>query len=444
MRVAICGAGLSALALANLLKRQAATSAWQLDLFERGSRHSDQGTSLDLSAAAQRTLKRGGLTDGQYRRISRAASNISKFYSTNRIDEPLLVLAQPRCLRHFLPPTLETNRAALRKTLLDNLAAMNDGECVRVHFDCGVAGIDLAASSDCHVSLLGDGNAQLGHYDLLLDCSGVSSLLRRYRYNDDDVASSSSFTGETMWHGFIEEPESSFNEALLQMLGQGSVFVLGGGGKSLMLQRYGAAFEDKRASLYYIVMPGDRSASGGSIGGAAGRFYANDDADVVRSRLKDEMAALGWPRLLDDAVDACHTFVERPIMLHPMEPSFRNDLRLPLHCIGDAAHVIPPYTGEGGCQAIADADELAQYLGTAGADFSIEGLRALEDSMFARVKPIVRQADMTRKIFGAKEAPTTLREAAGGSMFFAGILAALNGVHAVDKRLSSLLNLNDY
>merc|ERR1719401_361221 len=94
----------------------------------------------------------------------------------------------------------------------------------------------------------------------------------------------------------------------------------------------------------------------------------------------------GWDPAYSGVINAIDFAAIRPILLHDREPTFR-DNKLPLICIGDALHVVPPWTGKGGNLAMNDALDLGTWLVELlrkSEPITVEGLRQLEQRCMAR------------------------------------------------------------
>jgi len=112
----------------------------------------------------QAILRRSGVYE-RYWEMSRADSNVMRIYSVAQRD-PLFVMALPRLLERFIPPSPETNRQLLRDALLGSLPA----ERCLVSFNTPIATARVASSPPLDVAaaqLLGADGAVLGKFDLV-------------------------------------------------------------------------------------------------------------------------------------------------------------------------------------------------------------------------------------------------------------------------------------
>merc|ERR1712224_913808 len=151
-------------------------------------------------------------------------------------------MTQPRWVHSCFGPKYETNRTKLREVLIESVE-----KNVWITFNCAVEGLRQCGQK---AELLGKDGLVLGLFDLVVDTSGVGSSLRRYRINDTGdadpekvdrhTAFSKAYTGVSMVHGVILDPEASCDKALVEKLGQGTLTLLGPHGQTFSVQRYGS------------------------------------------------------------------------------------------------------------------------------------------------------------------------------------------------------------
>jgi len=195
------------------------------------------------------------------------------------------------------------------------------------------------------------------------------------------------YTGVSMVHGVILDPEASCDQALVEKLGQGTVTLLGPRGQHFSVQRYGSDLADHRSSFYKMVLcPEGPSQLHEAIGVPANSsWHRGDSLQKIREYLRADMGE-GWEPAYSSVIDALDFAAVRPILLHDRAPTFR-DNDLPLICIGDSLHVVPPWTGRGGNLAMADALDVGMWLVDLlqkSKPISIEGLRRVESQCMVR------------------------------------------------------------
>ncbi len=94
-----------------------------------------------------------------------------------------------------------------------------------------------------------------------------------------------------------------------------------------------------------------------------------------------------WYELFENAAAP---FIPRPIYYMPPEQSWETMSNLTL--IGDAAHVMPPFAGEGANMAMLDALELSQYLTGNGCNTLQEAISLYENSMRQRAATATKES----------------------------------------------------
>jgi 2-polyprenyl-6-methoxyphenol hydroxylase-like FAD-dependent oxidoreductase len=250
--------------------------------------------------------------------------------------------------------------------------------------------------------LLGEDEKVLGEYELVVDASGLTSPLRKYRVVEDEEDKMKWYTGETWIQGGFIDPETSIDPSLVDKLGQGTGSVMGPQGQNFTLQRYGAAVDDHRTTLMWRVTNErareDPAFVSKQVGlPAVSKFFEDEESMApLKQYIKNEMDAL-YGKEYREAIDSLDRIAVRPIFQHPANPVFVED-ELPLICIGDALHTVPPYTGLGGNLAMHDTIDLSDLI-TSKEGITIRGLRDIEQKICRRAADVVKDADKTKEWF---------------------------------------------
>eukprot|EP00039_Didymoeca_costata_P020053 m.339877 g.339877 ORF g.339877 m.339877 type:complete len:485 (-) comp19021_c0_seq1:50-1504(-) len=408
-RVAIAGAGIGGLALCNVLAREATSKNYAVDvtLFERRSKNHDQGTGFDIGSKEQEILKRAGIFH-RYWEISRESSNVMKFYILGH-KEPSFVMSQLKTLERFFPPTPETNREKLQQAFIEELPEHNSN----INFGAKVH--EIKPVGDNKTEIFDESGESLGVFDLVVDASGTESKFRKLRVDQDaeDIVDKE-YTGITMVHGVVPDPDLTCDEELVKMLGQGTVTTFGPRARMFTLQRYGASLDDHRTSLFYSVyresptsLMEDLGISQGSdMGPRSTYFSSNHDPDKLQAlkRWMHEDMGDKWGPKFHHTVDQVNQVWLRPLMQHTPTPAFLENDTLPLICIGDALHTVPPYTGAGGNLALVDAGKVADCIlshVSSGESNIIPSLRAVEKDLMKDVKDVLASGEHTKKFLSA-------------------------------------------
>lgn len=232
-----------------------------------------------------------------------------------------------------------------------------------------------------------------------------------------------------MLHGFFDNPDES-NPKLAKLLGEGTLTAVARDGTSLTLQRYGAQLSDKRTSFYYSTWADHPKNAIEQLNLSTTppdflrSFFVENQEDIIKLQqwLLSHMSLTQFDPIYKDAVSHISKWVIRPLHHHPSIPQFYEDVlseeeepktekadtqpdhmyykNLPLICIGDALHALPPYAGAGGNLAIEYAADLARYLNEVKSvdQFHLYELRSVEQQLIKR-SAVTSEETKRRKLF---------------------------------------------
>ena len=348
-RIAIIGGGPGGLALANILHRHGIAAT----IFERDAHAHDrpQGGTLDLhEESGLLALDRAGLTDA--------------FLKVARYEDQGDRLLDRNGHVHFeyeeagAGERPEIDRTALRDILLEALPP----HCVR--WDSDVSSVSPADDGTWSVQI---SDQSFRSFDLVIGADGawsrVRPLLSPYKPQ---------YSGLTFIEFGIDDIDRRF-PALSKLVGRGKVGIHGEG-REIIAQRNGHAHVRGYAIFRVPVDWANR------------RFDFTSPA-LVRTELLREFSDFA-DEITDLFRAASDNFVARQIHALPVGHCWPH--RPGLTLIGDAAHAMPPFGGEGVNAALLDAASLAQRL-IDGPDAS-GAVRAFEADMFARVEEAARES----------------------------------------------------
>ena len=358
-RIAIVGGGPGGLTLARILQtRNIATT-----VFEKEN-HPDerpQGGTLDLhSDSGQLALHLAGL-DEPFRAIARYEDQGMRLL--NQQGEVLFEQTEGQ----EPDDRPEVDRTALRAILLDSL-------------DSGVVrwGHNLHS-----VRLLDDGTYELlfenglrATFDLVVGADGAWSRVRPLVSN-----ATPTYTGVTFIEFGLDDVDQR-HPALAQLVGHGSMSA-SANNKSLIAQRNGHAHIRVYAALR---VPEKWATTTG--------FDANDP-QTARAWLLDQFS--DFDQSLLALIHECNDrFVVRA--LHMLPVGHRWDFRAGVTLVGDAAHLMSPYGGQGVNLAMLDAADLARAISEC--DTLEQAVQTYEATMFPRAAIAAKLADvgLTRSI----------------------------------------------
>jgi 2-polyprenyl-6-methoxyphenol hydroxylase-like FAD-dependent oxidoreductase len=348
-RIAIIGAGPGGLILARILHLNGIVAI----VFERDEHalSRPQGGTLDLHAeSGQLALKKAGL-EQPFLKIARYEDQGGRLYDKSAN----LIFADDDADDGERP---EVDRTALREILLDSLpvATIRWGQSIR----------DIRQRDDGAYELLTEAGSA-GIFDLVVGADGawsrVRPLVSAYRPQ---------YSGLTFIEFGIDDVDNR-HPNLSRLVGRGKIGVEGDG-RGLIVQRNANAH--LRGYAIFRV----------PLDWAEKTFDFSSPASA-RTRLAAEFT--GWASELVDLIYASNDqIVSRPICALPVGHHWQN--RPGITLIGDAAHVMSPFGGEGVNAAMLDAAELARHL--IDSDDWKEAVRMFEAEMFARIIEPAEQA----------------------------------------------------
>jgi 2-polyprenyl-6-methoxyphenol hydroxylase-like FAD-dependent oxidoreductase len=354
-KIAIVGGGPGGLTLARLLQ----TNGIEVKVYERDKDASvrQQGATLDLHyESGLKALREGGL--------------IEEFKKNYRPGADRLIVADKNAVAHYI----DTDDA-----IMENW----DSEHFRPEIDRGPLRDLLIASLqkgtivwDAKFSALkknGEGwdlvfeNGTSAYADLVIAADGANSKIRNYITDIAPVYSGVTIVEGNIYNAAVNAPD------LWKVTNGGKVFALGGS-KTVVLSAKGE----------------------GSLSFYTGTRETEDWAETsgIKFENSDEVFAWFKQRFLDWGTDWHEIFstneayfVVRPQYYFPVDQSWQPLSNLTM--LGDAAHRMPPFSGEGVNQAMQDALELYEAL-------CLENFNTMQEAIASFEKKIcTRSAEVT-------------------------------------------------
>ncbi|WP_433286101.1 FAD-dependent oxidoreductase [Pseudonocardia sp. CA-142604] len=366
-RIVVLGGGPSGLAVARLLQMRG-VGALVLER-DAGPHARTQGGSLDLTEdGGQHAVREMGLQD-EFTALSRPHGQTLRVLDT--AARTLLDIDQT----DFEPSRPEIDRVTLRQMLLDALPAGT------VRWSTTVSGITPLPGRGYRVELP-DGTGF--DADLVIGCDGIGSCARPLR-----TPVRPTYCGVTFIRGDIARPDpASF---VSRRVGEGSMFAIGVN-KAVLAQRNG----DGSIHIYVALRTGaDPSYSRGS---------AVQDEDMLLAELHAFLD--GWSPEIHGILDQVDGgFSYWPLHTVPTHQEWSPHRGLTL--VGDAAHVMPPFTGQGVNMALLDALELVDALTARPSD--IDGaIASYEAAMLRRMAGVVAEANAAGDHLLSADGPAAL------------------------------------
>ena len=360
--IAIAGAGPAGATLARLLQMR----GFKVKVFERDASATAraQGGSLDLRPdSGQRAVDAAGLAD-VFARSSREEAKAFRMVDSHGDELP----GMGEETHEDAGP--EIDRGDLRQLLLDSLAPDT------VAWDHVVEDVRLAEDGRWTLEIKGAAPVVA---DLVVGADGVGSKVRRRL-----TTVKPRYTGITMVAANIRK-DLWRGSTIDDTLGEGSV-MFAGGGKTIFVQR---CAHDLILLYYSLAVP---------EGWPKTEALDLNDKAAVLGKVRDTYEH--WSQeLLAMLTEVEDNFQTWPTSVMP--PDYRWETQPGITMLGDASHVMPPFTGKGVNLAMLDALELADGLSVDAAADLTTVVAAFEKRMQARTSDEIRAClDVGRQMYG--------------------------------------------
>lgn len=350
-QIAIIGGGPGGLTLARLLQLQGA----QVKVYERDKDKNvrQQGATLDLhEASGLEALRRAGLMAAFYLHYRPDAGKI------RLVDEQAQIRMDDHAVVNYEDQRPEIDRAPLRTILLE---ALTPGTVV---WHSQFSQMEKQQEG----WLLHFANGTTAYADLVIAADGANSKLRPYLTGIPAI-----YSGITIVEGNVYNAAKNA-PGLWDLAKGGKVFALGKE-QSLILSTKG----EGSLSFYTGTKVPENWVTQSGID-------FNDKAQVL-DWFKTEFS--GWDTCWQELFDGDEIwFVPRPQYHFPLDQKW--DTLPNLTLLGDAAHRMPPYAGEGVNMAMQDAFELAECLCSSDFTDMQAAIAQYEQQMLQRAALVTR------------------------------------------------------
>lgn len=373
-KIAIVGGGPGGLTLAKLFQLKGAdVKVYERDLNEnarvQGSPldlHADSGLAAIIKANLLNEFKNNFLPKADRKKIMNENTEVFFNDHETKVEENF---GNP----HFRP---EIDRGVLRKILLESL--QSETVVWNSHF------VSMDKQYDGWLLHFKNGNPV--YADLVIAADGANSKIRPYITNIKAY-----YSGITMLEGNIDDAKNAAPK----------IFALLNGGKIM-------AFGNKKN-----ILMGQKG--NGEIGFYASFKAAENWAASSGLNFNDKTQLLEWFKTsysewsniwYELFENAAMPFIPRPIYCMPVDQTWE---ALPhLTMIGDAAHVMPPFAGEGANMAMRDALELSDCLFSDNYSTLQEAIAAYETGMRKRASSAAKESLDNGEAMHNEKALTTM------------------------------------
>lgn len=364
--IAIVGGGPGGLTLARLLQQGGA----KVTVYERDqSRNARvQGSALDLhEGSGLAALEAAGLMDAFW-------ANHRPDLNRLRLTDAMGTILHDHSRRiSGAGQRPEIERGPLRDILLDSL------EPDTVQWDCKLEGSEMQGEQ----VFLRFAGGRTALADIAIGCDGANSRLREMV-----TPIKPQYVGVSLVEGLVPAAQQTIPE-LWELLGGSALMALGGE------RTVGMGTKPDGSVLFYAGLKTNGDEARQSLEAASG-----PEQRVAWFHVHFQ----GWSELWDPLFREAVSMVWRPLVVCPPDQHWEPKPNLTL--IGDAAHVMPPYAGEGVNMAMLDALVLSKLL--LSEEMPSVAIAAYEAEMFARMRTMTADTMVNTEMFYAPDAADRL------------------------------------
>lgn len=313
LKAIVIGAGIGGLTTAIAMQQ----AGYEVEIYEKVSELRPAGAGISLWSNGVKVLNRLGLGE----QLAGIGGTMNRMEYRSHQDEPLSHIDLMPLIMQVGQRPYPVSRTELQTMLLEAAGTNN----VHLEMRC----VDVEESGDRVTAIFENGYRATG--DILVGADGIHSQVREYVLSEPMTPRYADYVN---WNGIVDaQPGLCDADNWVIYVGEG-----------------------KRASM----MP---------IGGD--RFYFFFGAPMPKGTAvdpkdrRDELANIfaGWPAPVQSLIQALDPLETNRLEIHDLDPPKRL-ARGRTVLIGDAAHATTPTLGQGGCQAVEDAEVLTRYLVT--------------------------------------------------------------------------------
>lgn len=351
LKVTIIGAGIGGLTTGIALKN----IGYDVEIYERTRELRPAGAGISLWSNGIKVLNRLGLGE----KVAAIGGEMNRMEYRSHTDERLSAIDLRPLVDRVGERPYPVARTDLQQMLRD--AFGKD----KLHLGCKCVGVEQDETSA--TAIFEDGDRVKS--DLIISADGIHSTIREYVTGEVTPR----FADYVNWNGLVAASDD---------LCEADNWVIYVG-------------EGKRASMMPV---GDN------------RFYfffgcpmqqgTNVPPEDRQKELKDIFA--GWPQAVQNLIDRLNPLETNRLEIADLDP-LDTLVKGRVALLGDAGHATTPTLGQGGCQAIEDAEILSRYLVSTNISVS-DALKRYEQARKDRVSQLVLKArQRTDTIYGKDE-----------------------------------------
>ncbi|MEM1293569.1 MAG: FAD-dependent urate hydroxylase HpxO [Cyanobacteria bacterium P01_H01_bin.162] len=311
LKAIIVGAGIGGLTTAIAMQQ----AGYDVEIYDKTRELRPAGAGISLWSNGVKVLNRLGLGD----RLAAIGGTMNRMEYRSDRDEPLSDVDLRPLINQVGQRPYPVSRTDLQGLLLEAAGPQR----VQLQMRC----VDVEETADQVTAVFENGDRATG--DLLVGADGIHSVVRRHVLGHDLEPRYADYVN---WNGIVAaQPDLCEQDNWVIYVGQG-----------------------RRASM----MP---------IGGD--RFYfffgspmpQGTSVEPSDRRLELAKTFAGWPQPVQALIQALDPLTTNRLEIHDLDPPARL-ARGRAVLLGDSGHATTPTLGQGGCQAVEDAEVLTRYL----------------------------------------------------------------------------------
>ncbi|MEM6436484.1 MAG: FAD-dependent urate hydroxylase HpxO [Cyanobacteria bacterium P01_D01_bin.115] len=311
LKAIIVGAGIGGLTTAIAMQQ----AGYDVEIYDKTRELRPAGAGISLWSNGVKVLNRLGLGD----RLAAIGGTMNRMEYRSDRDEPLSDVDLRPLINQVGQRPYPVSRTELQGLLLEAAGP--------AHLQLQMRCVDVEETADQVTAVFENGDRATG--DLLVGADGVHSVVRRHVLGHDLEPRYADYVN---WNGIVAaQPGLCERDNWVIYVGQGrraSMMPIGG---DRFYFFFGSPMPQGTS-----VEPGDR-------------------------RLELAKTFAGWPQPVQMLIQALDPLTTNRLEIHDIDPPARL-ARGRAVLLGDSGHATTPTLGQGGCQAVEDAEVLTRYL----------------------------------------------------------------------------------